>query len=102
MLKHVFYLGLNDKDSKVQEVNTLDAYKIANNIIKKYYTGATIRESLGMFTHADGVTVTERSLEIVIIDADLKKSMLLINDLKQAFNQESVMFESSTVNIKFI
>ena len=39
MKKHILYLGLNDKDSKQQEIMTLDAYKIAFNTIKKYYDG---------------------------------------------------------------
>ena len=39
MKKHILFLGLNDKDSKMQEISTLDAYKITMATIKKYYDG---------------------------------------------------------------
>ena len=33
MKKHTFYIGLNDKDTKMQVINTLDAYRITTNIL---------------------------------------------------------------------
>lgn len=32
LTKFNLYIGLNDKDSKVQEISTLDAYKIIGTI----------------------------------------------------------------------
>lgn len=34
MQKITLFLGLNDKDTKRQELTTIDAFKIVNNIIK--------------------------------------------------------------------
>lgn len=33
MEKWTLYLGLNDKDSKVQKISTLEAYKVVSNLI---------------------------------------------------------------------
>ena len=33
MEKFILYLGLNDKDTKKQEINTIEAYKIVNRFI---------------------------------------------------------------------
>lgn len=60
--KFTLYMGLNDKDSKQQEISTLDAYKITANAIMKYFGGATITESTGIYKHADtGTFVVETS-----------------------------------------
>lgn len=44
MEKFTLYLGLNDKDTKKQEINTIEAYKIVNNVVNNYCDGATIYE----------------------------------------------------------
>ena len=42
MKKFTLYLGLNDKDTKRQEIATLEAYKITTNLLTSYTDGATI------------------------------------------------------------
>lgn len=68
--KFNLYIGLNDKDSKVQEISTIDAYKIIGAICGD----CTITEGKGLYTHQDG------TLDIVPV----------INSIKAALNQESV------------
>lgn len=101
--KHVLYLGLNDKDSKVQEIATLDAYKIAMNLIAGVgYEGASISESTGFYTHENGEFVIEKSFRIEILFADEEKTANLIRDLKKAFNQESIAFQSEMIESKLV
>ena len=103
MIQHVLFLGLNDKDSKVQEVNTIDAYKITMRaVIRAGYTGATITEATGFYTHEDGVTVIEKSLRIEILNANDHNTAALIEDLKGLFNQESILLEKHNTSIQFI
>lgn len=33
MQKYVLYVGLNDKKTKMQEISTLEAYKIITNVV---------------------------------------------------------------------
>lgn len=40
--KYTLYLGLNDKDSKQQEISTIEAYKVVSNLISKDFDGGTI------------------------------------------------------------
>ena len=102
MKKHILNLGLNDKDSKLQEITTLDAYKIAFNCLKKHYSGGTITEGRGFYTHENGQIVFETSLIITILYAEDKKTLALIEDLKVLFNQESILFEAIETNASFI
>lgn len=100
--KHKLYLGLNDKDSKIQEISTIDAYKITMNIIAGYYEGASISENTGFYTHKNGDFVIEKSLRIEILFADDEKTKKLIEDLKNAFNQESIAFQSEQIESKLM
>lgn len=79
--KFNLYIGLNDKDSKVQEISTIDAYKIIG----------TITEGKGLYTHQDGTQVLETSLIVQIIDFSGTLDIVpVINSIKAALNQESV------------
>lgn len=42
MEKWTLYLGLNDKDKKVQLISTLEAYKVCLNILKNYTDSKTL------------------------------------------------------------
>ena len=91
MKKITLYIGLNDKDSKVQEVSTLDAYKMVTNIIG---VGSTITEGRGIYKHEDGTVVTEVSLIVELLDFDntLDKGWVnsKVEQIKTSLNQESV------------
>lgn len=102
MKKHILYIGLNDKDSKQQEITTLDAYKIIFNAVKKYYDGATITESRGFYTHESGAVTFENSLICSILFADDDKTRQLAEDLKILLNQESIALEIQDINSSLI
>ena len=103
MIEHILFLGLNDKNTKQQEIDTVNAYKITMRaVIRAGYTGATITEATGFYTHDDGATVIEKSLRIDIIDANERKTAALIEDLKNLFNQESILLQRTESTIDFI
>lgn len=89
-LKFTLYLGLNDKDTKQQEIATVEAYKIVKNLLTADFDGGTIFEAEGVYRHEDGTVVTEKTLRIEILFAETEKVRILVNDLKRIFNQESV------------
>lgn len=97
MQKHILYVGLNDKDSKVQEINTIDAYKIVQNIlIGVGYDGGNIQESTGFYKHNSGDVVIEKSFRVELCFADDKKTSEAIKQIKQVLNQESVVLEKES------
>ena len=94
MLKHILYVGLNDKDSKMQEISIIDAYKIVQNIlIGVGYDGGNIQESTGFYRHESGEVVIEKSLRVELCFADDKKTSEAIKQLKIILNQESIILE---------
>lgn len=102
MKKTTLYIGLNDKDTKHQEIATLDAYKIAANIFTAYTGGATISEAVGIYTHDNGETVTEKTLRCEVYSTNTEAIRTAANALKQAFNQESILIESVETESAFI
>lgn len=102
MEKYTLYLGLNDKDKKVQVISTLEAYKICNNILMGYTDGATIYEANGLYKHEDGTIVIEKTLriELLFVNADIVGKV--VTQLKQVFNQESIAVQREVVDSKLM
>lgn len=102
MTKFILFLGLFDKDSKAQEITTLNAFKIASNLVTDIVGYGTITEAMGIYTHDDGTIVNEPTLRIEITGSELEKIKRLAIALKQAFNQESVALEKVNSDFNFV
>lgn len=100
--KVILFVGLFDKDSKAQEISTLDAYKIASNLLTDIIGFGTITEAVGIYTHDDGTIVNEPTLRIEVSGIELEPMKRLAIALKQAFNQESVGFEIVKSDFSFV
>ena len=96
--KHTLYLGLNDKITKTQKIDTIEAYKIAQNILTDYTNGATIYSATGIYRHNDGVIVIEQTLRIEILFSDDSTIRKICDILKTVFNQESIAIQSEIIN----
>lgn len=96
--KFTLYLGLNDKDTKVQMISTLEAYKIVSNILARDFGGGTIYEAQGIYKHDDGTNVFEKTLRIEILFAGREQVRILVEQLKKMFNQESVAVQEETID----
>lgn len=102
-MKHTLFIGLNDKDTKQQEIDTITAYKTLIRLMTKNgYTGGTISQADGFYTHQDGSFTTEKMIRVEIIDADAVKTTNLINDIKIALNQECVGLQEEVVKTSFV
>lgn len=96
--KFTLYLGLNDKDSKQQEIATVEAYKIVSNLISADFNGGTIFEAKGVYKHEDGQIVTETTLRIELLFTEAVKVKALCDTLKKLFNQESIAVQEEVIN----
>lgn len=96
--KFTIYLGLNDKDTKQQEITTLNAYKIAVNIVGD----CSISELTGYYTHNDNEVVIEKSLKIEVFGKSENEIKVIAEQLKTTFNQECVIIQKQVVDSLFI
>lgn len=95
--KFTLYVGLNDKDSKVQEISTTEAMKIVRNLVLTYTDGATIFEAEGIYKHEDGTFVVENTLRIELMFVEVKAVREIVNTIKKMLNQESVAVQHEVV-----
>lgn len=98
MTKYTLYMGLNDKDSKRQQISTLEAYKIVSNLVAKEFDGGTIYEADGVYRHDDGTIVIEKTLKIELLFAEQKDVKDFCETLKRIFNQESIAVQREEIN----
>ena len=101
MKRYTLYLGLNDKDSKVQQISTVEAYKIVEGLFTRNFDGATIFEAIGIYKHDDGTVVTENTLRIEVLEFDtsiMDKVKDVVKTLKEVFNQESIAVQIEVCN----
>ena len=103
MIKYNIYIGLNDKDSKKQEVSTRRArqevIKILNN---NNITGLTMYEVMGVFKHEDGTITFEKSLKVELLEVEEEDVLRSIQELKKALNQECILLEKEKKEVNFI
>lgn len=99
-IKHTFFIGLNDKDTKIQQVNTIDAGRIVERVfIAHGVDGATISGARGVYKHDDGTVVAEETIMVQVFEFDSPVPVAAIcADLKTLLNQESIAVESTETN----
>ena len=97
MDKYILYVGLNDKDTKTQKIDTLSAYNLANNILLNYVEGATVTQSKGIYKHNNGNVVIENTLIIELLFTDKTTVETIAKELKMALNQESIAIQKQTI-----
>lgn len=101
--KYTLLIGLNDKDSKKQELDEITAYKLVMSCIAPYTDGATIYKAYGYYKHEDGTMIQENSLHAEVLFFDeaegeaTKKTRKIVNLIKSKLNQESVAVTYSIV-----
>ena len=98
MLKITLYVGLNDKETKKQEIETIEAFKIVSNLITTLTDGGTIYSAQGIYNHDNGQIVIENTLRIELIGIEENNLKQLATTLKQVLNQETIIIQREQVN----
>lgn len=98
MEKFILYVGLNDKDTKKQEISTQKAIDIICKILASQgITDLTLQQATGIYTHQDGTKTTETSLIITMLFIEKIQISNAISDIKTMLNQEAVVLETQQV-----
>lgn len=98
LLRHTLIVGLNDKDTKLQEITKSRAKKI----IAKIVGDCTISETIGHYTHESGDEVNETSIKVEILFNTDKQVVKYAKQIKKELNQESVVFMKDYIESKLI
>ena len=97
------YIGLNDKDTKQQELTNLDAKAEISAILFKYFpNGFTLQECQGMYRHEDGAVVCENTIKVILFDYNIGLVLDAVEDLKLKLNQECIAVEHIKTTVNFV
>lgn len=103
IIKYSLYLGLNDKDTKTQKIDTLEAYKILCNLLKSYNVeGFTVYNAHGFYVHDDGSFTVENTLKVELMFIKELTVDNIIKQLKTIFNQESIIKQVEEVTSSLV
>lgn len=97
MIKYTLYIGLNDQHTKNQEISTLEAFKIVQNILSDKTGGGTVYNATGIYKHDNGEIVIENTLRVEIVAAPLEMVQGAIRVIKSALNQEAVILQTENI-----
>ena len=100
--KFILNIGLNDKDTKFQKIDTIEAYKIVENtLLGKEIKGYTIYQGQGLYKHDNGQITRENTLIVELMFVDEKQVDKVIQTLKLTLNQESILKQVQEITISF-
>lgn len=102
MNKYDLFVGLNDKDTRKQEIETDKAIEIVKSLCWEMFEGTTVSLAYGLYKHGDGEKVSENTIRIELMTDDKKGVKNFVNDLKKIFNQESIMSVTTVPVIEFL
>ena len=94
MKKHIFMVGLKDKDQKKQ-VLTKSTYL---KTIFEVCGDCTISDAVGYYTHTDGTSIKEPSLRVEMLFKNDNEIQPMADRLKVRLNQESIGYDFYETN----
>lgn len=104
MIKVIYYVGTNDKDTLKPKLCKSDFVKLFDKVFKDY----TLTEAIGRFTNINGVITEELSLIVTtFIQVDTVEALKQLvqrncSILKETLNQESILVEICKPEVMFL
>lgn len=99
-MKITFYVGLNDKDAKVQLIDSITASRIVERVFSRHEVdGATSTFARGIYKHGNDTIITEETILVQVFEFGEPIDIAAIcEDLKRLLNQESIAVERQETN----
>ncbi len=101
MEKIVLSIGLNDKDTKKQEVSTTAAQSLVEDACIRLTEGATVYKAKGVYKHNSGEKVQENTIRVELYNANIERVKALCKYLKKSLNQEAIAVERQKIVSEF-
>lgn len=84
--RYTLYVGLNDKDEKIQLVPA----ELAEEIVMEIVGDCSIERIRGCYSHEDGTRVFENTLKVSILFRSEAEIEQYVAAIKRRLNQESI------------
>lgn len=98
MEKFTMFIGLNDKETKKQEIETETAVNIVYNALSKQGIECiTYDIKNGVYKHDNGTIVFEKNIIVELFFVENIQVVRALNDIKTLLNQESILLVNEIV-----
>lgn len=102
-MKQILSIGLNDKDTKKQEISDEKAMTIISKTCLAMASGVTIIPGcIGVYTHENGEKVIEKTVRCEFYGETVETVKAIARALCKALNQESIAYEAVEIQSEFI
>lgn len=98
---YTIFVGLNDRVTKKQEIPTTEAEEYIKGITCQAFEGATVSMAYGIYKHENGTQVVENTIRIELVFVNDENVKKYVRDLKEFFNQESIMVSMVETTTEF-
>lgn len=103
MEKYTLNIGMNDKDSMLQEISEIESCsRIIESLNESLIEGYTIYNANGFYTHENGTRVNEKTIIVEIVNEKKEKILKACNSIKRKLNQESILVQEQNIESMFI
>ena len=99
-IQYVMYLGTNDKDTNMPVFSPEESKVKAEEILINHFGGFTIQEASGGWID-EGKVYREYTLVIYLSDTDIDQVHAAASELKEVFNQSSVLIQANRTTTEF-
>ena len=99
-IQYVLYVGTNDKDTDEPVCTPEEAKERATEILINHFGGYTIQEATGGWEY-NGIQYTEYTLVIYLSDTGLDEVHKACDDLREVFNQSSILIQANETRTEF-
>lgn len=100
-VQYVLYVGTNDKDTNEPVCSHEEAMEKAKQILIDHFGGYTISDAEGGWTDENGEIYVEYSLVIYLSDTAIQEVYAAADDLKEEFNQSSILIQKNPTATEF-
>ena len=102
MEEYKIYVGLNDRQTRVQKFDEEKYLNVLKVICKSYKVGFSVIRMDGGYFHEDSTFVNENALQLTFLGTDYDVVREIAKDLCTAFNQETVIISKNEISVEFI
>lgn len=90
-MMYTMMIGLNDKETKKQEISTDVALNIVKSLCWEIFEGSTVSLAYGLYKHDDGEKVSENTIRVELMMVNESQVKQFAETIKKVLNQESVL-----------
>lgn len=98
--RYTLYIGLNDQDTTIQEIETAKAKTLIDDICAQYVEGFTSFKAEGAWLN-DDMLIYEQTWVYEFVDAEEQEIKAIMDELLIALNQACILMEKEEIEISY-